>query len=258
MSAKENVAFRSAVGGYNREDVNRYILHFNRELEEKEAAVQKERSALEARVAEADDSVSSANAERDAALADKESVLATLSTVQEELASLREKLALLEEENVALTAELATRPLPETDSDKSEKSEKYDQISSQIGDIMISASASADAIVAAANEQASKILSETEKEAHDIRTRLSDTADQMLRCISSELYTSTDHCYSELMGLLKEMQDNTENLIRNFENKSRDLSLKVEYYQSAVTETVESVLSKMDEEYGIKPTIEAM
>ena len=258
MNETKNVAFRSSMSGYNRKDVNQYILTINREMEEKDELLKNahlemeenaktfetERTSLEA-------SISFLKSEKEAL----ESVLAatqeSAGQLKEEIASLREKLLSAEMTADTLRTELLQRSLPNGTDDKLEK---YDRISAQIGDIMISANTSADAIVAAANEHATRIVSETEKEADYIRTRLSKAADEMLSQISSELHTSTDSCLCELMTALREMRDNTAAMINDFEKRSKELSVKVEYYQSTLSESVNETLKSMDEKYGIRRT----
>lgn len=250
MSETKNVAFRSAIGGFNREDVNRYILDLNRDFADKEKQASDALSAAESRLAEATETAENLQREKEAALTANTALTAGIAAARAELETLKAQLAATEETAESLRRELAARPASTAASDKSEK---YDQISAQIGDIMISASTSADAIVAAANEQAAKIMSETEDEANYIRARLSDAADGMLSRISGELHLSTESCFSELMTALKEMRDSTDHMIRDFEKRSRDLGVKVEYYQSTVSDTIEAVLKEMDDKYGIRP-----
>ncbi len=247
MSDTKNVAFRSAIGGYNREDVNQYILNINRELEEKDSAA----AEAEKKAAEAADRITALTADLDAAKADKEALEGSRSSLsesvdqlKEENDSLREKLAAAEAEKAQLAARLKEM---ESSAEEEEKSQKYDRISAQIGDIMISANTSADAIVAAANTHAAKILSDTEIEANAIRTRLNAKATEMLAHISGELHTSADSCACELITALTEMRDNTALLIQDFEKRNRELSHKVEYYQATLTETIRSALKELDE-----------
>lgn len=249
MSETKNVAFRSSISGYNRTDVNRYILDLNREFADKEQELNRALSAAEAKCKESDETAGQLRADRDNALHSIDALTADLDAARTELAALKAQLTAAEEAAAALRKELEERPAASV----ADKSEKYDQISAQIGDIMISASTSADAIVAAANEQAAKIMSDTEDEANYIRARLSDAADGMLSRISDELHVSTESCYSDLMTVLREMRDNTDHMIRDFEKRSRDLGVKVEYYQSTVSDTIEAVLKEMDDKYGIRP-----
>ncbi len=238
MSDTKNVAFRSAIGGYNREDVNRYILDINRELQEKSALADDAAARASALGAE----LETVTADKTALEGIRASLQEAIDQLKEENESLREKLAAVEAEN----ARLVVSP------EDGDKSQKYDRISAQIGDIMISANTSADAIVAAANDHAAKIISDTETEANDIRARLSDAADDMLAEISGELRSSTESYLYELSSALCEMRDNTSAMVADFQKRSRDLSMKVEYYQTTLSDTVNTALRQMDEKYGIR------
>jgi len=259
MANEKNIAFRSALSGYNREDVNRYILEMNRNFEEQELALR--RAAEEAA------------AHLDTLTAEKEELTRAKEEAERVIAAHRENADRLKEENTllrekadsaaarledamkkisALEAELTECRNTPASAEASEKSQKYDQISAQIGDIMIGASSSADKIIAAANAEAGRIMAETEEEAIYIRSRLSDTADEMLTSISGRLHVSTDHCVTELMTALREMRDSASALIRDFEKRSSDLSDKIDYYQSNVSETIAASLAEMDEKYGIR------
>ena len=118
---------------------------------------------------------------------------------------------------------------------------------------MINANTSADRIIASANAEAARVVAETEDEAAYIRSRLSDAADEMLSSISMELHTSTENCLSELMTALYEIRDSIAALIADFQNRSRELGEKVQYYQTSVSDTVNKSLAGMDEKYGIRP-----
>ena len=57
MANQKDVAFRTALSGYKREDVNAYIININREFEEREATLRTQITASEERLAEADAAV---------------------------------------------------------------------------------------------------------------------------------------------------------------------------------------------------------
>ena len=263
MSSEKNVAFRSALSGYNREDVNKYILEMNREFEEREHTLKEEAECVSAQLAE----ISAQSQQLKKQLLEAEAVIAAL---RESSDLLKEKNAALTEQLHAASAQADTSALcqqkaeaeiirlqaelqKQTElSQASEKSLKYDQISAQIGDIMINANTSADQIVASANTEAARIMAETEEEAMYIRTRLSDTADEMLSAISERLHISTDHCLTEILSTLRDMRDASDALVRDFGKKAGDLSEKIEEYHTSVSDTVSRSLSDMDVKYGIR------
>jgi len=270
MENVRNVAFRSAISGYNRDDVNRYILEMNREFEGKEEGYRKQTDELRSLAEEKEQQILQASeqiTELQRTREEAEHIIAALREQNDQLkaqkemlnekvlkAELRadtaeEKLCNTKEQLLQLKNDITQSPV---NSDADEKSKKYDQISAQIGDIMIGASSSAEKIIAAANTEAGRIVAETEAEAVYIRTRLSDTADEMLNNISECLHNSTELCIAELLTSLREMKESTSALIRDFERRNRELEEKIEYYKANVTDTVENSLSEMDEKYGIK------
>lgn len=262
MANQKDVAFRSALSGYKREDVNAYIIDLNRDFEAREADLRAQIAAADARLADADTAAAAAKEETAAAQRAKEEAEAVLTALRESNDNLKEENARLAEQiaslqsqldaHAAQLAEAKKAPSQDPESDEIKKSMKYDQISAQIGDILINANSSADRIIASANAEAARIMTETENEATYIHSRLSDAADSMLSQISTELHTSTDHCVSELLTVLREMRDSTSSLLADFENRNRDLKEKVAYYQTSVTETIHRALTEMDQKYGIR------
>ncbi len=252
MSGTKNRAFRTSLSGYNREDVNKYILEINNTLSEKDtsfADVSKKLADAEARLSALSQEADALRAEKSALENIQATLRETIDTMKDEASALTERATAAEAENARLSARLAEFDIASPEEDKSQK---YDRISAQIGDIMISANTSADAIVAAANDHAAKIIADSESEAAILRSRISDTADEMLSRISGELHAGTDSYLYELTNALREMRDSTSAMINDFQKRSRDLSMKVEYYQATLTETVNTALSEMDEKYGIR------
>ena len=255
MAKQRDVAFRSAMSGYNRKDVNAYIIEINREFEAREAELRAQITAAEEATVKTDAELQTAREEMRAALRDKEAAESILAALRESGEALKDENARLTEQIAALQAKVAEAEKAaalDPESDEIKKSMKYDQISAQIGDILINANSSADRIVAAANAEATRIMTETEDEATYIRARLSDAADRMLSHISTELHNSTDHCLGELLTALRQMRDNTGALLADFEKRNRELKEKVAYYQTTVNDTIHKALTEMDQKYGIR------
>lgn len=270
MEKTNSTAFRSAISGYNREDVNRYILELNRRLEEqqalllqageetealrialqaeKEAAAQQKKTA-ETAITEAENVIASMREEAERLRAEKERLQAEALAGTARADRAQASLEKAQQDLRKLEEELSLRPQADP---CSEKSMKYDQISAQIGDILINANQSAENILQSAHAQASRIVTETEEEANYIRTRLSDTADEMLSHISTQLHLSTESCVTELMTAVREMRDSADSLVRDLEVRSRELNARIEYYQTNVSENIEQSLSEMDQKYGIR------
>lgn len=248
MNTQKDVAFRSSLNGYNREDVNRYILDASRQAEEREAALRQEGEELR-------QSAAALEAERAELLARAEHAEAERAAAESILASLRETADRLREENDSLREEAAALRRNSEESAAcaaAEKTQKYDQISAQIGDIMIHASSSADRIVAQANEQAARILAQTEEEAQYVHTRISQAADETLAQISASLHEATESCLGDLTLTLRELRDHAAALLSECEAKEREMGDRIAYYRSGAADSVSLRLAEMDEKYGIR------
>ena len=263
MANGKNVAFRSAISGYNREDVNSYILELNRNFEEREKSLRETADNRASQLEELTAQMDTLRREKEEAETIIASLRETADQLKEENTNLREKLKeaesqadvlkgqvdAAEKESASLRGELMSR---QQDTETSAKSLKYDQISSQIGDIMINANSSAEKIIATANSEAGRIMAETEEEAICIRTRLSDAADEMLSTISDRLHLSADNCISELLASLREMRESADALLRDFEKRGNELNDKINYYHTGISDSVSKSLKEMDEKYSIR------
>ena len=72
MAKQRDVAFRSAMSGYNRKDVNAYIIDINRKFEEQEAELRTQITAAEDRAAQSESAAQSVREEAAAAVQAKE------------------------------------------------------------------------------------------------------------------------------------------------------------------------------------------
>lgn len=257
---KDQVVFRSAIGGYHREDVNQYILRLHQSFEERERQWQNETDSVQTTIRKLEDQQSEsekliANLHECIDRLKEENNALSLRSVQAEsnCEQMKKRLAELEETIRQANAGIATDSASADDSGTaSEKSRKYDEISAQIGDILIHANTSAEQILTAASAKAAQIVADTEEEENYIRTRLSDTADEMLTHISQALHTSTEDCLSELLTALREMRDRTDLLLRDFDARNRELGERVDYYQTSVSESIQKAIREMDQKYGIR------
>ena len=149
MSEKK-VKFRSAVGGYNKEDVNSYIEMLSARYYETEFENQKLVTELKKRIKELED------AEAERLKNDKtDEIYDSLEKSERLIVELNDKLDSLNAEKDALIKENAELKTTVSELEKGslpneeliEKSNKYDQVSEQIGSMLISAEARAGSIV---------------------------------------------------------------------------------------------------------------
>ncbi len=259
MDNSKKVAFRSSIGGYNREDVHQYILKADSAAAEREQSLREE---AETARRSADAAAAEAQSEREKAArleSDLVQLKERLAAVQGELDAARKELESAAERQKDDAARIASleEQLQKRDTQSAEeteqKSKKYDRISAQIGDIMINANTTADSIIATATRRAANIVTETEEEAVAIRSHLSQTTDEALERLSTVLHASTDRCVGEMIGMLSQMREQADLLIGDFSSQTSTLESKIAEHQSAVTEALDSALNELDEKYGIRP-----
>ncbi len=133
MEKQKNVMFGTALNGYKKQDVNAFIASLNANFSAAEERYQREIASLKAE-------------------------LDTLRAEKGETAALRE-------ENAALKAKLEesrAQPVPEAESEEiaelRKKAALYDRMSSQLGDMMISANHSAEVMLSEARNEAEQSL----------------------------------------------------------------------------------------------------
>ena len=158
MAKEKMVFFRSALGGFNREDVNNYIEKLNAEFTERERTAKKKLEAAEEKCAELENIKAQLDtkllrlAELEAEAEQREKLITEyIGKIEEqtaEIQSLHDSKCNAESEIDLLSAKL------ESLSDAIQKSEKYDDISAQIGEIILSARSTAEEIISNAEKEA--------------------------------------------------------------------------------------------------------
>lgn len=149
----ENLLFRKAFNGYNKDDVNDYVINISRKISESESAKQEALAKLETVERERDALVS----ELSALKKNIDSELATLKVAQK--ANDRADIGKAELEEMKKALEDVTRERDEYKKaveQGDEKTKQYDALSGKLGEIMITA-----------NAQAQELISEAEKRAND-------------------------------------------------------------------------------------------
>jgi len=156
MEKQKNVMFGTALNGYKKQDVNAFIASLNANFSSAEERYQRELKALKAE-------------------------LETLRAAGNEAAALRE-------ENEALKAQLAEARLPAEPGPESEeiaelrkKAALYDRMSSQLGDMLISANHNADVILGEARSEAEQSLASVKSTIAQSATLLSGQLETLYR-----------------------------------------------------------------------------
>ncbi len=141
--------FKSAIGGYNKAEVDEYALHISRKLELQKKEYEKKLELLEV--------------ENKKLAESKKAVEEKLKEDEAIIAAFRSRLA----ENAG--KEISAEETHE-EGEILQKSKRYDEISKLLGEIIVNANADAAATIREATETADKMLSDAKAEASEIRT----------------------------------------------------------------------------------------
>lgn len=234
MSMGNNkVKFRNAVGGYNKLDVNSYIEMLSERYYEKDVEYQKTISDLKKRIAELERAEEEKNAEIIKAgelvrkLEESERLILSLNGAIEDMGAKNEELI---KENAELQIRLTEAETVDSVSDEViEKSSKYDQVSEQIGSMLISAEARAESIVAEAELKA-KVSAN--KMIDDTFERLKSAKDRHLNDIVTKSVLMTE----TLRALSLEAKSFCDDEDRAIERDKNEIKEYLEYTKKIIEE----------------------
>lgn len=232
MAKEKMVLFRSSLGGFNRDDVNSYIEKQNAEFAERERAAKKKLDAAEVKCAELENKmielenakVRIAELEKEAETREKliAEYIEKVEHQAAEIESLNTTKDNAESEITKLTEEIASL------SDAISKSEKYDDISSQIGEIILSARSTADDIIQKAKEEANEKRAAADAEIENAAANFNARAATAAYTIKNQMKKLAHDSYSSLAEKAAETSDLLRNLATHIsgaaENFDKDLT----------------------------------
>ena len=170
--------FRTAVGGYNKDDINNYIRETNasflassKEYEDRIHDLSTSVAERDRTIAELKKKLSAADGEELSRLRLKNGELSdALASVGEENRRSGERIKELERELAELrdaeAEEAEEEPVPE----EKQKAEAYDKVSAQIGRILLDARENAESVIAAAQSEADEIRAQARDELETARS----------------------------------------------------------------------------------------
>lgn len=199
--------FRTAIGGYNKEDINNYIREINADFLTATREFEDRINSLEKAVRERDDNLSELKKEIGLLSADKkaaEEADALVMALRERCETMAEEVAKLKEDKLAsdLREEASARRIEELqsiidelrqqeeDGELSHKAEMYDKMSGQLGRVMLDARENAGEIVAQAQKNAAAVRAEAEtvlSEAEGEAERIIKGAESERACTEDKL-----------------------------------------------------------------------
>ena len=186
MEKQKNVVFSTSLNGYKKQDVNGFIASMNANFAAAEENYRREIASLKAELASCREAQTAVEAK------------------ETELQALREEIA-------ALKTELEERPAlaPASDSEEMaelrKKAALYDKMSSQLGDMMISA-----------NHNADVILSEARTEAEQALSSAKATIAQSASLLSGQLETLYRSANTRAIGEISTNMQQTQRAINKF------------------------------------------
>lgn len=233
----EKKAFRTSMGGFNKDDVNMYILRQSREFKEKEENYKKEIEKLSCQI-----EVMNKDSDEIETLREKLSKI-TSDTDEYEKKISKYKLRIEELEKA-----LAEKSAEASKVDKApdfNKIRMYDQLSSQIGEIIIGANKNADDVIKKAETAAKKLLEESEKNAIEAKARLQVAFDSIISGLRKDIEAETDSCIKEFRSYTQSINSGSQNMIAEIEKRYSEMSDKITSYSDALEDSVKSRVSTL-------------
>ena len=223
MPKEKMVYFRTSIGGFNREDVNSYIEKLNGEFAERERAAKRKTDALEAKLAELENAKS-----------ELERALARASALE----AAAEQLARIDEQNAAIEslrrergeAQSRAESLDErlaSLSDAIAKSEKYDDVSAQIGEIILSAKSTADEIIENAKREADAMRRSADEQLESAAASFNARAATAAYAVRGQIKKIANDSYSALTAQTEQTAALLHALAENIGKSSAELDDKL-------------------------------
>lgn len=222
---KTQIVFRSAINGYNRDDVNKYILETSKKFKEAQEASKEKIEILTAKLAKLE----------------SHDVTKT-EELQKNVESLTSTVQSLKEENDKLKADLAAATV---NSEKTGEAAGYDALSQQIGSILISANTTASTILSNASSDAEKLRADAENELFKVKMKISAEAESVLSKFTAEMTNVLDQCITELQGTVSAVQSETAAITTTIEQKNKEMNEKVECYKKLMRDSLAVKLADM-------------
>ena len=208
MANKGAPLFKKAFKGYNKEDVNSYILSLNNTFEENKLTYEK--AIREYNMRAEDDyrricELTNELSEADELKREKENAAAIIASLKKEL---EEKNAQIEE--LCATVDSLTeanKMQSATNENDRMKAEYYDNLCSKAGKILVIASDTAENILNRANEEACKIVGEATTKKDLMLKTFSDSVEDAAEDINTYIRNAVNDCIEKINKSVNEIKD---------------------------------------------------
>ncbi len=266
MAGKENMpTFRTAIGGYNKEDINNYIREINADFLTATREFEDRINSLEKAVRERDDNLSELKKEIDLLSADKkaaEEADALVTALRERCETMAEEVAKLKEDKLAsdLREEASARRIEELqgiidelrqqeeDGELSHKAEMYDKMSGQLGRVMLDARENAGEIVAQAHENAAAVRAEAENALSEAESE----AERIIKGAEFERACTEDKLRRLKVEFGRSAAEIAENIGEEYCTLIRDMCEKLQGLSDDVRDETQKFMGKLESECNSK------
>lgn len=249
MAKEKMVFFRTSLGGFNKEDVNNYIEKLNADIADRERMSKKKLDAAESKYAEMEakykelekklERISELEAEADSREKLIGEYIEKVEAQAAEIENLRSSNESAESEKSELNAMLDSL------SDAINKSEKYDDISSQIGEIILSARCAAEEIVNKANKEADSKRAQADAQMEGAAASFNARAATATYAIKSHIKKLANETYATLAEKTTQTSDMLLELITHISEVSKELEDKLANGKSVSESAVDAEVAKI-------------
>lgn len=276
MSDSKNVIFRSSVGGYNKTDVNEYLLRLVGEFNEKEEELKKKAERAEKEIKALEEKVDELKAsldEQKSCLAQKTEETDKLTLEKEELeaelTALQKESAMEQNEKANEQDAVIAKQFEEIDSLRTEleatkekltlavnesaefaelarKAQIYEKTSANIGEAIISANKTAEEIIAAAKEEARLLSEETQSELDEKRRIFDENARLALESIFGKLVAAASENRKEIAGASNYAHQVIEKAFSDIKSRNDGVNARLKSYEESLWKSIKGDLSQVN------------
>lgn len=238
--ADKNVLFRTSMSGFNKADVMAYLDKQNadfRELtkEKNDAAAAKDAEIASLR-AQLDDLIRQSEQQANEPTGKTEELEARLREAEAALAEKDEIIARLKEE-VAANA-----------SENERKAELYDDMSSQLGDIIITANKNADSIIAEANAKAAEINEKAVSDAEERKRAFEVRMTRISAAVKNNTAAAAENFRGDIKAELEQIRRMLGDTVKTVDEKSAALNEIADKLEKRLNAELDCAVSEIDKE----------
>ena len=236
--ADKNVLFRTSVGGFNKADVMAYLdkqnADFNERIIQKDGLLEEKNAEIASLRAQLDGMAQTAA--QTAPAEDTEELKTKLAEAE---AALAEKDALIEK--LRADAEKAC-------SESERKAELYDDMSAQLGDILITANKNADTIIAEANAKAAEINEKAVSDAEERKRCFEARMARISAAVKSNTATAAENFRGDIKAELEMMRQLLGDTVKTVDEKSAAFSELADKLEKRMNAELQCAVSEIEKE----------